>query len=83
MAFASQMTRINAPPRFALWTCVTAAAGIITSAAVAERALGRELWGISGQPGICAGIGPVRPVQLPRISKWSKIRFTSEDCKFM
>ena len=55
MAITSQMTGRDAPPRYALWACVTAAAGIIASAAVAERAMGRNLWGISGQPGIWSG----------------------------
>ncbi len=49
------MTGRDAPPRYGLWACVTAAAGIIASAAVAERAMGRKLWGISGQPGIWSG----------------------------
>ena len=49
------MTKRDASPGLALWAYVTAAAAMLASAALAERAMGRKLWGISGQPGIWSG----------------------------
>jgi hypothetical protein len=37
------------------WTCATAGAALIGLAGAAELAMGRKLWGVSGQPGIWSG----------------------------
>jgi hypothetical protein len=37
------------------WLCAAAAAAMLGAAAAAEFALGRKLWGISGEPGIWSG----------------------------
>jgi hypothetical protein len=37
------------------WLCATAAAALIGLGAAAEFAMGRKLWGISGEPGIWSG----------------------------
>lgn len=50
-----EMTKRNTPPRFPLWAYLTAVAGFFGSAALAEHADGRRLWGISGQPGFWSG----------------------------
>ena len=49
------MTKRDASPGLALWAYVSAAAAMLASAALAEHAMGRKLWGISGQPGIWSG----------------------------
>jgi hypothetical protein len=49
------MTKPDAPSGLSLWAYVGAAAGMIASAALTEHAMGRKLWGISGQPGIWSG----------------------------
>ncbi|HKD65193.1 MAG TPA: DUF2585 family protein [Candidatus Binataceae bacterium] len=41
--------------RFPLWACAAGAASMFAVAAAVERAMGRSLWGISGQPGIWSG----------------------------
>jgi uncharacterized protein DUF2585 len=41
--------------RFPIWTCVAAGAAIIGLAGMTELALGRRVWGKSGQPGIWSG----------------------------
>jgi alkylhydroperoxidase/carboxymuconolactone decarboxylase family protein YurZ len=38
-----------------LWACIAAAAAMFATAAAVERAMGRKLWGISGQPGVWSG----------------------------
>jgi hypothetical protein len=55
MAAVSDLAnRVNLwrPP---LWLCAAAGAAMLATAALAERALGRKLWGISGQPGVWSG----------------------------
>jgi uncharacterized protein DUF2585 len=37
------------------WLCAAAAAAMLGAAAAAEFAMGRKLWGISGEPGIWSG----------------------------
>ena len=37
------------------WLCATAAAALIGLGAAAEFAMGRKLWGISGEPGVWSG----------------------------
>jgi hypothetical protein len=37
------------------WLCATVAAALIGFAAAAEFAMGRKLWGVSGEPGIWSG----------------------------
>ena len=49
------MTERDASTSIPLWACVSAAAAMIASAALAEHAMGRKLWGISGQAGIWSG----------------------------
>jgi Protein of unknown function (DUF2585) len=38
-----------------VWTCAAAGAALIGLAGAAELAMGRKLWGVSGQPGIWSG----------------------------
>ncbi len=45
----------DTPRRPPLWACLTSAAALIATAAAVERAMGRKLWGISGQPGLWSG----------------------------
>ena len=42
-------------PAWPRWLCATAAAALIGLGAAAEFAMGRKLWGISGEPGIWSG----------------------------
>lgn len=41
--------------RLPIWTYAAAAAAIIVLAGITEYALGRKLWGVSGQPGLWSG----------------------------
>jgi hypothetical protein len=42
-------------PQWPRWLCAAAAAAILGAAAAAEFAMGRKLWGISGEPGFWSG----------------------------
>ncbi|MGZ6252414.1 MAG: hypothetical protein ACXWM1_05020 [Candidatus Binataceae bacterium] len=39
-------------PQWPRWLCAMVAAALIGLAAAAEFAMGRKLWGLSGEPGI-------------------------------
>ncbi|MGZ6185135.1 MAG: DUF2585 family protein [Candidatus Binataceae bacterium] len=42
-------------PQWPRWLCAMVAAALIGLAAAAEFAMGRKLWGLSGEPGIWSG----------------------------
>jgi len=48
-------TSTKSRPALPLWVCATAGAALVALAGAAEFAMGRELWGVSGKPGIWSG----------------------------
>src|ERR1700758_2839532 len=42
-------------PEWPRWVCAVAGAALIGLAGAAEFAMGRKLWGVSGEPGIWSG----------------------------
>jgi hypothetical protein len=48
-------TSTKTSPALPLWVCATAGVALVGLAGAAEFAMGRKLWGVSGQPGIWSG----------------------------